>query len=79
MCMLMRVKDIVHRKGDSMQCITEGCDNKQRTRGLCNACYYMARVLIRDGKTTWEEMVRRGVAKPSETHWRRKALLGEGA
>lgn len=46
-----------------MKCITPGCGKKAMTRGLCSACYPVARGLIRAKKTTWEDMEARGVAR----------------
>ena len=33
------------------------------SRGLCPKCYYAARYLIREGKTSWEELQKLGLAK----------------
>jgi len=33
------------------------------SRGLCQKCYYAARYLIREGKTSWEELQKLGLAR----------------
>lgn len=32
-------------------------------RGLCQKCYYAARHLIREGKTSWEELQKLGLSR----------------
>jgi hypothetical protein len=44
-------------------------------RGLCQRCYNHARAHIREGKTSWKEMERRGLAQPTTPPgdaWRRR-------
>jgi hypothetical protein len=48
-------------------------------RGLCQRCYNHARVHIHDGKTSWEELERQGLARPSTASgnaWRRGWKIG---
>jgi hypothetical protein len=34
-----------------------------RVRGMCNVCYERCRVLVKEGRTTWTELERLGVAE----------------
>jgi hypothetical protein len=48
-----------------MKCLIEGCERKVRSRGLCSCCYTAAKNAVKVGKTTWEELERRGLSLPS--------------
>lgn len=39
-------------------------EGKGRRRGLTNAQYYVAYRLVRAGKTTWEQLERKGLVLP---------------
>lgn len=41
------------------QCITSGCTNQRRWRGLCIACYSAAKRRIASGTETEETLVRK--------------------
>lgn len=45
------------------KCLIKDCDRKSASRGLCSACHYAARKLVRDGGASWEELVQLGIAK----------------
>lgn len=47
------------------ECLIEGCNSKAKSRGLCVACYQTARQSVRTGKTTWADLEKVGLAKPS--------------
>ncbi len=49
------------------ECTYPGCTNTPRTRGLCHNHYQTARAYIRDGKTTEEVLVERGLLLPPGT------------
>jgi hypothetical protein len=51
-------------------CIKKGCSRIGRVRGLCSACYTIARDRIRAGKITEQELVRRGELLPKADHRR---------
>lgn len=61
---------------ESTTCITPGCGNKDRSRGLCVNCYNTARNLVKVGRVTWEALEKKGKSKPlvresgkTLTHW----------
>jgi hypothetical protein len=45
------------------KCLVKACKNEHYARGLCKDCYMQAREAIRDGRTTWTELVGMGLAK----------------
>ncbi len=50
---------------DSSTCLSTGCCERIRCRGLCESCYFAARRLIKTGKVSgWEWLVRNGLASP---------------
>lgn len=38
------------------QCLIDGCEEEARWKGICGRCYHQAKTLIKEGKTTWEEL-----------------------
>ncbi len=44
-------------------CISPNCVRVPVNRGLCSACYQAACTVVRDGRTTWEELATNGLAK----------------
>ncbi len=49
---------------DKNKCLIDGCDEIQNTRGMCNLDYQLACRIIKEKKTTWEELEEKGMAKP---------------
>ena len=47
-------------------CLTPGCGNKIRSRGLCQNCYSAARLRVNSGVSTWEDLENSGLALPSK-------------
>jgi len=48
-------------------CLYPNCQSKQplgRARGLCNTHYQAAYLLVKKGRTTWEDLEKRGKVKP---------------
>jgi hypothetical protein len=45
-------------------CMIEGCGNPEARRGLCEGCYRSAYRKIKEGKTTWPQLEKDGLAKP---------------
>jgi len=55
-----------HSAGFMLDAVTCPCCGKPaRNRGVCKATYAMARRMVRAGKTTWQELERRGVVLQS--------------
>lgn len=51
-------------------CITPNCTRPEAPalgRGLCMFCYKRAKTMVEEGKTTWDEIVGLGLAKPIDT------------
>lgn len=48
------------------KCLRSECTNKAATRGLCHSDYSTAHRLIKEGKTTWDELEKSGRALPSK-------------
>ena len=46
------------------KCLVPDCGRLVMTRGLCQACYSVARHLVNDGKTTWEALEVAGKVLP---------------
>lgn len=46
---------------DSLGCIRSGCKTIRRQRGLCGRHYQAARKKVREGKTTWEKLAKKGL------------------
>ncbi len=45
-------------------CLAPSCSHKVTTRGLCAAHYAFAYRLVKEGKTTWEKLEKRGRITP---------------
>lgn len=58
-------KDIANKLGEfKAKCLTEGCENVSKIRGLCKPCSDVARKRIEcDANITWEVLVSAGLAK----------------
>ena len=41
---------------DTMQCLRPDCTREAQARGLCKVCYTVARRLVIDKQTTWNEL-----------------------
>ena len=49
-----------------MKCLVPQCKNAEHNRGLCKGHLKYAKTLVKQHKTTWDSMVRRGKAmKPA--------------
>lgn len=49
------------------KCITKGCGNACRSRGVCGTCYASIRNIVRRGDATWEELEQVGaVSRPKK-------------
>lgn len=57
----------------TMKCMIPDCNNKfgsgmpkgqKGGRGLCKVCHQQASALVKQGKTTWEELERLNLARP---------------
>jgi len=46
-----------------MKCLINDCKRDANCRGLCWPCYQMALRYIKAGKTTWSELISKGLAK----------------
>jgi len=44
------------------KCLVEGCDEPKKCRGLCAACYSIARLRVNSGLVTWSDLVSMGLA-----------------
>lgn len=38
-------------------CGVASCKRPRRTRGVCQSCYLTARLMVKNGETTWDELV----------------------
>lgn len=45
-------------------CLVTDCGRPAKSRGLCSRCVKVAYRLIQEGKTSWAELERRGLALP---------------
>jgi hypothetical protein len=45
------------------KCLNPSCPRDANTRGLCKSCYHTACRLIKQGRTTWAELIEQGKAK----------------
>jgi len=67
---------------DSITCPC--CGRKAENRGVCHGTYTAARRMVLAGKTTWEELIARGVVLESRQGWqkdsqhRKRYLMGKG-
>jgi hypothetical protein len=48
------------------KCIATGCKSTQFARGLCCACYFIARRAIDGGQITEAELIKRNLIKPAK-------------
>lgn len=47
-------------------CVTKNCTRPSVSRGLCQTCQMAAKRLIREGKTTWEQLEEMGLINPKK-------------
>lgn len=52
-------------KDEAQPCLVPECQKEAKLRGLCPSCYQSARRLVAHGEVTWEELGRRGRARPT--------------
>jgi len=55
-----------HPRTPKPKCITSGCDEEQRLRGVCKGCYMTSRYLVRKGKASDEDLVKMGLLHPQK-------------
>jgi hypothetical protein len=48
---------------DKLVCMTEGCSNSARARGLCMKCYMAAHFRVKSGETSWSQLEALGMCK----------------
>lgn len=59
------------KKKQDTACVTKGCNNKARSRGLCERCYQQARRLINEGHVDgWDALIAQGLAKDTRSPFR---------
>ena len=59
-----------------MKCLVKKCEESgPMTRGLCRVCYVSARYYVQKGKSTWQELERKGLATPRKKE--KRALFSE--
>lgn len=59
--MLSDVTNNTEQPVDEAICITEGCGEQRRWKGLCGSCYGVAKNLILKKMTTWDELMDMGL------------------
>ena len=47
-------------------CLVPGCGREGKIRGLCGRCCTSARMQIKKGRTSWEQLEKLGLAKPAK-------------
>lgn len=57
-----------------MKCLIEGCDRKAKSRGLCDACYQVARKRVNGGVVTWNQLFALGLAIPAKRDTKKNAF-----
>ena len=59
--------------------MVSNCDRQAEGRGLCRSCLSLASKLIKENKTTWEDLEKRGKCLPKgeQRRTRAKWFLGE--
>lgn len=45
------------------KCLIENCDRNVYSRGLCDICYQIARLMVRKSETSWTYLIEKGLAK----------------
>lgn len=59
-------QSVVAAVSASKRCLTPGCTDILRSRGLCPNCYGTASLRVRSGLATWKELEALGLALPSK-------------
>lgn len=49
------------------KCLIVDCENKSDSRGLCQRCYAAAHKYVKQGKTTWGQLTKLGMAQGEPT------------
>lgn len=63
-------------KPKTKKCRIDGCNGIAKWRGLCVRCYRSAWRLVSAGSTTWDDLVKRGLAE-SRGHERNAPILAK--
>jgi len=45
-------------------CLTKGCERERGTRGLCTSCYSTARIMMKNGLATEQQIIAKGMMLP---------------
>ena len=53
------------KRAKQTRCITAGCRNLAKHRGLCPNCYTTAREIVKKNRATWDELVEMGLVQPA--------------
>lgn len=56
----------IHEMKKQKKCLTPGCVEDARCRGLCKACYSTARLRVSSGLNSWEQLENVGLVLPSK-------------
>lgn len=54
-----------------------GDGKRAHARGLCNACYVEAKRRVESGETTWEELEKAGLARPTSGNRSSKTAIAK--
>lgn len=59
-----------------LQCLIPGCERtKLRCRGLCGSCYNTASIEVKKGTTSWDKLVKAGLALEAHSGTRSPATI----
>lgn len=50
----------------SNECVATDCGTEEYARGLCKSHYRLARLAVKQGITTWDQLVKEGMAAPEK-------------
>lgn len=53
-------------RGSAKLCLKPNCGKVATSRGLCPSCYRVARMLVKEHKTTWEKLEQTGRCKAAQ-------------
>jgi len=54
------------KKIEIPDCMFPGCQRASYIRGLCGVCYRRLNQKVLKGKDTWENLIEKGLVKPSK-------------